>query len=115
MIELPDGLMKKIADLSASGKFAQTWDELMTGEYAPVVQNNVLEAVQDRLFADWIDSQQISPADEAADVVAVVNAAIADAEAGRRTYSMEEIMARYGVTQDDLDNAPDGIINGQIK
>ena len=114
-IELPDELFAKLAALPVAERKAQAKHELVNGEYAQVVQDNFLAAVYEEIFADWVASQQPSTQEEAGDVVAVVNESYTGLGAGKPTFSLEEMLARYGVSDEELQSAPDGIINGHVK
>jgi hypothetical protein len=109
-IELPEGVFEKIAALPR-----EEWATYISSELKGPLAESIMDSINEEIFADWVAGQQVPPGEEAADVVAIVNDAVAYIEAGGRTYSMAEIMARWNLTEEDIRNAPDGIINGQAK
>jgi len=110
MIELPDELYTKIHALPKDERAPYVADAFQQD-----LQPRLSDAIGEMLFAEWIHAQEITPEEDAVEVVQIVNEAIDAIEGGERGYSFEELLERYGVTMEDVMNAKDGIINGQAK
>ncbi|MBC7805036.1 MAG: hypothetical protein H7145_02680, partial [Akkermansiaceae bacterium] len=74
---------------------------------------NLSDAIAETLYAAELEAN-FDPIEDAEECRLAIEEGLADIEAGR-TIPIEELMARYGITREDLRNTPDGIINGLTK
>ena len=84
-ISIPDALSAKLAALSGAERRKRV-AELAQGEFADDIHENILEALAEAELAN-----RFTPEEDRADLIAAINEANADIEAGRTTSLADEL------------------------